>query len=110
MKLLAAFLGILLCLVLLPQRSVEAASKRCTVVRRISGCDYFMVETATDYAVLEWMGGHDPDKDDKLVGDLSTFGFKTFLDDTADDTIHIYVEDYALTKMSALEKLTEKCE
>lgn len=105
-------LTILVCLfaVALFPLAVGAASKKCTVVRRISGCDYFMVETATDYAVLQWMGGHDPGKDDKLVGDLTTFGGKTFLDETADQNVQIYVESYAMTKMSASSKLSEKCQ
>lgn len=89
--------------------AVRATSKRCTVVRRISGCDYFMVQTATDYAVLEWYGGHDPDKDDKLIGTLS-YGMKTFLIENHDTTVKVWVEEYGLSKEDALDRLVEKCE
>ena len=33
-----------------------------TVVKRISGCDYYMVYAPSGYAVLEWYGGWDPDE------------------------------------------------
>lgn len=104
MKILAA---ILVCLCF--ATSVQAASKRCTVVRRISGCDYFMVETGTAFAVLEWYGGHDPDKDDRLVGDMS-YGMKTFAYINRDSTVKVWVEEYGLSKEDALDKLVEKCE
>lgn len=109
MKILASILGVLLCLAALPQSSVEAAAKRCMVVRRISGCDYFMVQTATDYAVLEWFGGHDPDKDDKLVGELG-YGMKTFIYENSDRSVRVYVEEYGLNREDALDKLVEHCE
>lgn len=31
-------------------------------------------------------------------------------DETADEDIRVWVEDYALTKTTALEKLVDKCE
>lgn len=43
----------------LPQARVR--SIKGVVARRISGCDYFMVDATGGYAVLEWYGGHDPD-------------------------------------------------
>ena len=91
---------------------VEAAtSVRGTVTRRISGCDYYLVQTGKDsYAVLEWFGGHDPDKDDVLIGNMRSFGMKTLLDETADETTKVWVEDYDLTKDDAPEKLLDKCE
>src|SRR5208282_2354491 len=70
---------------LLPQRDVQADSTKCTIVHRVRGCDYFMVETSSDFAILEWFGGHDPDKDDVLVGDLSSYGMKDFYDETAEE-------------------------
>ena len=59
--------------------------------------------------MLEWFGGHDPDKDDVLIGDFRSFGLKTIHDQTADENTRVWVDDYGLTKQSALEKLLEKC-
>jgi hypothetical protein len=97
-------------LMLLPIPTTHAAGKRGTIVRRISGCDYFMVQTPTDYAILEWYGGHDPDKDDVLIGDYGSYGFQDFLDETSDSKLRVYVEEYKLTKVDALEKLIDHCE
>lgn len=81
-----------------------------TVVRRISGCDYFIVQTKSDYAVLEWFGGHDPDKDEVIIGNINSYGFKTFLyQNDEDQTSRLYVEDYGLSKTDALEKLIDHC-
>lgn len=98
-------IAILLCVACLP---ALAASKKFTVVHRVSGCDYFVVQTDTDYAVLEWFGGHDPDKDDRMVGDLG-YGFRTLVYDGSDRTVRVYVEEFGLNRANALDKLTEKC-
>lgn len=91
--------------------TVEAAISAGTVVRRISGCDYFMVENRSDYSILEWFGGHDPDKDDVLVGNFKSFGFHTFMYSNDEDrTSRLYVEEYGLTKLDALEKLLDYCD
>jgi len=94
----------------LPQEAVRADSTKCTIVHRVRSCDYFMVEARSDYAILEWYGGHDPDKDGVLIGDLSSYGMKDFYDETADESIHLYVEDRKLTKVDALERLLDHCE
>jgi hypothetical protein len=52
------------------------ASSRGVVTHRIGGCDYFLVQTAKGYAVLEWYGGYDPDKDDVIVGNFESYGSK----------------------------------
>jgi hypothetical protein len=83
----------------------------CGVVsHRISGCDYFVVATKTDYDVLEWFGGHDPDKGDYLIGGFESYGFHDIYDETADADLKVWTEDYDISKGSALEKLAEKCE
>jgi hypothetical protein len=93
-----------------PLSKVEAASVKGTITHRISGCDYFIVQIRSSFSILEWYGGHDPDKDDVLFGEMSTYGMKTIRDQTADESIKVWVEDYGLTKEDALEKLVEKCE
>ena len=77
---------------------------------RISGCDYFLVQTRNGYDLLEWYGDHDPDRGDTLVGRYEEYGFHDVLDETADENCHLYTEEYWLTKTDALEHLTDKCE
>ena|SRR5947209_1315133 len=81
-----------------------------TVTYRIGSCDYFVVQSSTGYAVLEWYGGYDPDKGDSVVGGFTSYGMKTVYDTTADEEIKVWVEDYYLSRPKALEILTEHCE
>ncbi len=60
--------------------------------------------------MLEWYGGHDPDKGDILVGKFEEYGMQDIYDKTADDNTTVWVEEYLLSKESALEKLVEACE
>jgi hypothetical protein len=90
-------------------RPAYAASSRGVVTKRISGCDYFMVSATGGYAVLEWYGGHDPDSDDVLVGNFESYGMHDILDDTTDDSLTVWTEDYALSRTGALELLVDKC-
>lgn len=79
------------------------------VVYRISGCDYFVVETPNGYDLLEWYGGHDPDKGDILVGAFEEYGMHDIYDESVEQETTVWVEEYWLSKSDALERLTEKC-
>jgi hypothetical protein len=94
--------------VMLFPKSASAASGE--VVYRQSGCDYFVVQTRTGYDLLEWFGGHDPDKGDILVGKFEEYGMHDIYDRTADDEITVWVEEYGESKESVLEKMVEACE
>ena len=85
------------------------AASQGVVTKRISGCDYFMVNAAGGYAILEWYGGHDPDSGDVLIGKFETYGMHEIVDDTADESLTVYTEDYALSRERALEILVDKC-
>ena len=89
---------------------IPAVAERGEVTHKQSGCDYFVVETTTGYDVLEWYGGHDPDKGDVLIGKFHSYGMHEVYDETADDNLRVWVEDYDLSKEDALEKLVEQCE
>jgi hypothetical protein len=105
---------IVACLLLFPLKIAPKApspkAARGVVSLRISGCDYFVVATNTSYDVLEWYGGHDPDKGDYLIGGFESYGFHDIYDETADNDLRVWTEDYDLSKGRALEKLAEKCE
>ena len=100
---------IVLCLCSAVLLSSASASSRGTIVKRISGCDYFMVDATQGYAVLEWYGGHDPDTDDVLIGRFEEYGMHDILDDTADDNLTVWTEEYALSLTRALEVLVDQC-
>jgi hypothetical protein len=89
---------------------VHAFAAKGTVTHKIGGCDYFIVATPGGYDLLEWYGGHDPDRGDVLIGGYETYGMHDIYDDTADEELTVWVEDYDLSKEDALEKLAEKCE
>lgn len=107
-------LSIVTCLLIFPlniaSRDPSPKAGRGVVSYRISGCDYFVVATKTDYDVLEWYGGHDPDKGDYLIGGFESYGFHDIYDETADADLKVWTEDYDLSKGRAMEKLAEKCE
>ena len=51
---------VLIVLSLLPISVGAGSSVSGYVSHRISGCDYFLVETRNGYDLLEWYGGYDP--------------------------------------------------
>lgn len=79
------------------------------IVYKKSGCDYFIVETALGYDLIEWYGGNDPDKGDTLIGNFESYGFEDIYNITADSELRVYVEDYWLSKDDVLEKYFEHC-
>jgi|JI6StandDraft_1071083.scaffolds.fasta_scaffold1179755_1 hypothetical protein len=92
-----------------PTTELNGAIK-CVVVLHPSGCDYFICATADDYLVLEWYGGNDPDKGDLLVGNFNSYGFVDGYNLTQEKSLKVWVEDYWLSKESAIEKFKDKCE
>jgi hypothetical protein len=78
-----------------------------TVTR--SGCDYFIVDASTGYAVLEWYGGWEPSRGDVIKGTFQDYGFHSIYDKTADASTRVYVEDYWLDRDEAYDKLNDEC-
>ena len=108
---LKVLIGFVFLLLLIPARNEAAVSSaRGYVSHRISGCDYFLVQSVSGYDLLEWYGGHDPDKGDTLVGNFEAYGFHDVIDETADESAHLYTDSYGLSKSNALEKLVDSCE
>jgi hypothetical protein len=89
--------------------STAALAAKGVVTHRVSSCDYFVVQTANGYALLEWYGGNDPDKGDVLVGDFEAYGMKDVFNITSDDELRVWVEEYWLPRSRVLEKLVDKC-
>jgi|JI6StandDraft_1071083.scaffolds.fasta_scaffold72730_1 hypothetical protein len=79
------------------------------VVYKPSSCDYFILENSSGYIVAEWMGGNDPDLGDKVSGNFNSFGTKDFFNQSRDRDCRLWIDDYMLSKESALEKVREQC-
>lgn len=79
------------------------------VAKRVSGCDYMIVDVPSGYAVLEWYGGYDPDVGDVISGSFKTYGFHTFFFSRGRE-MRAYVEDWGLDEDDALEKLSDSCD
>lgn len=75
-----------------------------------SGCDYFIVETAMGYALLEWYGGYDPSRGEVVAGDFETYGMKEIYNLTANQETNVWVEDFWLSKDRAIEEYFDKCD
>jgi hypothetical protein len=89
--------------------SAVAESKIGVVAFRIKGCDYYPVITTGGISILEWFGGYDPDKDDQLVGEIETYGFKNVILLPNERESRAWIEDYWLSNDRAIEKLRDKC-
>ena len=86
-----------------------ADNKIGVVSFRIKGCDYYPVITKNGISILEWFGGHDPDKHDQLVGEIETYGFKNVIFLPNERQSRVWIEDYWLSNDRAIEKLRDKC-
>ena len=89
--------------------TVTAALEKATVILRVSGCAYFLADGPRGIYVLEWYGGHDPERGETIIGDVGSYGFKDVYYLEKKKEGRLYVDDYLLSKSTALEKLAEKC-
>ena len=89
--------------------ATSAIAETGFVTKRVSGCDYFLIDAPSGYVVAEWYGGHDPYKGEKVVGSFDSFGFLTFFYRSGNVDGRVYIEDYGLDEDDALEKLSEQC-
>lgn len=80
------------------------------VTHRTSGCDYFIVETTSGFALLELYGYGDPDKGDVIVGDFESYGMKKIYNATKEKEISVWVDNFWMDKEDALEELFDHCD
>jgi hypothetical protein len=91
--------------------SSRASNYPIKVVFKRSGCrDYFLADgDAGGIYFLEWYGGHDPSEGESIVGEIRSYGLKDVFYPDSGTTGRVYVDDYMLSKSSAIEKISEKC-
>lgn len=83
---------------------------KAVVVKRVSGCDYMIVERNGDYYVVEWMGGNDPDESDRIQGELNRYGTKTCYKHSRSRETRLWIDDYRVSYSRAWEIIREKCD
>lgn len=71
------------------------------------GCDYFVVDAWSSYAVLEWFGGAFPFEGQRVVGRFESYGFKTVR--IGPRRTRVWVEDFWLDRDQAYEVMYENC-
>lgn len=81
------------------------------VVFKKSGCrDYFLADgDSGGIYLLEWYGGYDPREGESIVGEINGYGFKDVFYPDSGSSGQVYVDDYMLSRSSAVEKLRAKC-
>jgi hypothetical protein len=81
------------------------------VVFKRSGCrDYFLADgDSGGIYLLEWYGGYDPKEGDAIIGEIQSYGFKDVFYPNTGSSGRVYVDDYMLSRSSAIEKLRKKC-
>lgn len=90
------------------QQRLPNSTAQTKVVLRVSGCDYFVADGPSGYLVIEWYGGYDPDRGDGIFGDVRGYGFRDVLYDNGRDG-RVYIDDYLLSRDSAVRKLRDHC-
>src|SRR5262245_24666712 len=100
-KLSCAIFGLLLSTLLCN----DAFADKAVVVLYLSGCkSYFIADGPKGYYLIEWYGGYDPSKGDIIIGDIGSYGFKNVYYPKQDREGRVYIDDYLLSKGSAIDK------
>lgn len=89
--------------------SIPLFAAKGTVKYTSGSCSWYLVETSSGFALLEWFGGNTPSKGDVIVGDYESFDMKTLYNLTRDRETKVWVDNYWLSKDSAIEKFYERC-
>ena len=71
--------------------------------------NYFAVKSGDEYALLEWYGGYQPQKGDKVSGEFGHFGYQDIAVQPGGAKMRAYVADYGLSLDDANDKLQQKC-
>ncbi|HEX7959036.1 MAG TPA: hypothetical protein VF493_03920 [Terriglobales bacterium] len=100
------------------QRRLESASceighkpatgTHAEVVLQHPGCDYFIADGSSGLFLIEWYGGHVPSEGDIVIGPIDSYGFQDVCYPGYGEG-HVWVDDYLLSKSSALEHYHDKC-
>ena len=79
------------------------------VTKKITGCDYFIINAPTGYVVAEWYGGYEPFKGEKVIGAFQNYGMITLFYGVSNQDGPVWLEEWGLSYENALEIMSEKC-
>lgn len=79
------------------------------VVFTQSGCDYMILENNSGYILAQWMGGNEPENGESVGGNFKSYGTKDYYNLSSNSKCRLWIDDYMLSKESALEKIADKC-
>ena len=74
------------------------------VVVKVKG-DKAIISYDLGYLLVEWYGGHSPDKDDIYVGNFNEYGMKELYCTTSDDESKFWIDQFMADKEEALKFL-----
>ena len=100
--------SLLLAVVIIALVDIAEAARGIVVYKRGSR-DYGIVNGRAGFALLEWYGGNEPSEGDELAGNLASYGMKTLRNVTADVDTIVSVEEYGLSRSSAIERYGSYC-
>lgn len=84
---------------------------RGVVTTKIESCDYFLVYTNMGYILMEArFFGDEPEIGDYVYGELHTYNSRKIWNETKEEEMNVWIEDWGLSKGKALEQLVEKCD
>jgi len=72
-----------------------------TVKYTSGGCSWYLVETPSGLALLEWYGGNTPSKGDVIVGDYESYGMKKLYNLTKDSETSVWVDNFCYSRIEA---------
>ena len=92
----------------LTEHQTSNQSKIVTVTKVEAHSDWFLIESSSGLALVEWFGGVLPFADQKFYGDVDKFGFVELTSKVGAKKMKVWVDDYMLSNQKANKKLAEK--
>lgn len=89
----------------------SGTSAQIKIIYKKSGCrSYFLADgDVGGIYLLEWYGGYDPNEGESIIGELRSYGMKDIFYPDSNSSGRVYVDDYMLSRTSAIEKISKKC-
>jgi hypothetical protein len=87
---------------------ISMSSRNRNSNKKITGCDYFIINAPTGYVVAEWYGGYEPFKGEKVIGAFQNYGMITLFYGVSNQDGQVWLEDWGLSYENALEIMSEK--
>ena len=108
----AALVGVLLLTSLAPP--VQAGPAAAGVSRGVGAyatgrCSYFIVESSSGYALLQWFGGTPPNTGEQLVGEFESYGLPELYNLTTATTVTVWADDFWMSRTRVVDRFYERC-